>query len=407
MGNPTKPLAANCLTVLRPDIAKQWHPTLNTITPKEVTVCSAKKAWFQCDKDKSHVWEARIFSRTKNASGCPFCTKTHKTAHPTNCLATTHPNLIKEWHVELNGELSPNDVVSGSAKIVWWQCSVVPTHIWKSSIVHRAKDETGCPYCTNQKVCIDNCLAMLSPEVAVQWHPTKNGLLTPFDVVPGSPEYAWFKCYKAEDHEWQAIINNRTMHNASCPCCCGRKLVKSNCLATTHPQIAKEWHPTKNGDITPNDVTYALNTSYWWQCPANSDHEWSSRIDARTRASGTGCPYCASSKGEKAIREYLEENHITFTSQHRIPECKNKRPLPFDFAIFTNDKLVGLIEFNGRQHYEYVPYFGGDAGHKLTLKNDQIKLDYCIKNNIAFLQVPFWNVDVLTNELKKFVEKIL
>lgn len=398
--------ASNCLAAKYPMIAKQWHVQLNAYTPKEVTSSSAKFAWWQCDKNEKHVWSARIFSRTKNNSGCPFCA--NKIAHHTNNLAELYPEISKEWHPELNGAMLAEHFVPGSSKIVWWKCSKNTNHEWKSSIKHRTQDGTGCPYCSGQAVDVGNSLATCYPEIAREWHTIKNGSLTPQMVVPRSHKIVWWKCDKGDDHEWEASIANRINRESGCPCCCGRKAVKSNCVATTHPQVAKEWHLTKNENVTPNDITYACNSSYWFQCSIDPTHEWRSRIDARCRIQGTGCPICASSKGEKLIRDILESKNISYEQQYKFPDCKNKRCLPFDFALFNKDKkVIGVIEFNGRQHYNPIDYFGGKLGHLLTRINDQIKHNYCEQHQISFLCVPFWNIATTEVLLKDFLERLI
>jgi hypothetical protein len=401
---------SNCLANNMPDIAKQWHPTKNTLKPTEVTISSARKIWWQCEENLEHIWEARVFSRTKNKAGCPFCK--NKKAGSTNSLAITHPELVREWHPIYNKGLDPNNHVEGSGVKIWWQCSKNPKHEWKVAITNRTNGGkkgkgTGCPYCCGQKTDENNCLSTLYPELAKEWHPTKNGLLLPTDVTAMSHKMIWWKCDKADDHEWEATVYNRT-RGFQCPCCVGRKLVKSNCLSTTHPQIASEWHPTKNGRLTPEHVTYATNKiKVWWQCSNNSNHIWKSRIDSRTKVDGTGCPFCASSRGEKLIKEILENSNIEHKAQFRFPDCKNIRPLPFDFAIFGKGKIAGLIEFQGRQHYEAVTYFGGEEGLKYINKNDNIKLEYCKQNNIPLLLASYWdlvNLEIMTRDfLKKLV----
>ncbi len=96
------------------------------------------------------------------------------------------------------------------------------------------------------------------PKVAKEWHPYKNGDLRPSDVTHGSHKIVWWKCPKGDDHEWDASISNRTRKNnpTGCPCCSGNKLCKDNQLDLLFPEIAKEWHPYKNGDLKPSDVTY-------------------------------------------------------------------------------------------------------------------------------------------------------
>jgi len=58
-------------------------------------------------------------------------------------------------------------------------------------------------------------------------------------------------------------------------------VVKSNCLATVKPELTKEWHPTKNGSLTPYDVVIFSNKKVWWKCPEGDDHEWLATIASR------------------------------------------------------------------------------------------------------------------------------
>ena len=92
-------------------------------------------------------------------------------------------------------------------------------------------------------------LAEVNPQLAKEWHPTKNGNLTPSDFSYGTNKEVWWKCPKGDDHEWEGSIKRRS-RGGGCPICCNQMIVHSNCLSTTNPQLAKEWHPTKNGDLT-------------------------------------------------------------------------------------------------------------------------------------------------------------
>lgn len=84
---------------------------------------------------------------------------------------------------------------------------------------------------------------------------------------------------------------------------------------------------------------------------------------------GTRCPYCNESKGERIIKEYLEAQNICFKREFTFPDCKNIDLLKFDFAIFDkNNSLLALIEFDGEQHFKSVPYFGGKKKYEETKK---------------------------------------
>lgn len=99
-----------------------------------------------------------------------------------------------------------------------------------------------------------------------------------------------------------------------------------------------------------------------------------------------GCPYCKESKGEKYISKILTTKNIAFNAQYKFNDCKYKKPLVFDFYI-PNYNLC--IEFNGEQHYKPIKKFGGEETFKVRQKRDQIKREYCAKNNIALLEIKY------------------
>ncbi|OLS25032.1 MAG: hypothetical protein HeimC3_16620 [Candidatus Heimdallarchaeota archaeon LC_3] len=75
-----------------------------------------------------------------------------------------------------------------------------------------------------------------------------------------------------------ASIQTRTKIKSGCPYCAGKMVNKSNCLTTTHPEIASEWHPTKNGDLTADKVTKGSKRRIIWLCPKNKDHIYTTEV---------------------------------------------------------------------------------------------------------------------------------
>src|SRR5438477_261773 len=107
-------------------------------------------------------------------------------------------------------------------------------------------------------------LSRTHPDLAAEWHPTKNGNLTPSEVVAGSHLKVWWKCSKGPDHEWQATVANRTQANPTgCPCCAGKKVSVTNCFAQLFPDVAVQWHPIKNGDLQPETVVSGAGLKVW------------------------------------------------------------------------------------------------------------------------------------------------
>ena len=138
------------------------------------------------------------------------------------------------------------------------------------------------------------------PHLLREWHPTKNKGLSPEKITHGSKKNVWWQCNKADDHEWQAQVSNRTKtkNPSGCPFCLGRKASKANNLVVHHPELIEEWHPTKNGIQKPQNFTRSSHSVIWWRCKTNNQHVWESSINRRTSMK-TGCPYCANKRVNK------------------------------------------------------------------------------------------------------------
>ena len=215
-------------------------------------------------------------------------------------LTAKYPELAKQWHPSKN-EFSPEDVKPGSNKKVWWVCPL--GHEYIAMIAKRSLRNQGCPYCANNKVLEGfNDMKTSHPEVLVFWDYDKN-TIKPNEVLAGSEKKAWWKCDKG--HSYLMKINAKT-RGAGCPVCSSQVLTEDNCLATTEPRLAAEWHPTKNGKLTPHDVMRASHKMVWWKC--DKGHEWQAQPYSRLIH---GCPICDSEKRtsfpEQAILFYLSE----------------------------------------------------------------------------------------------------
>jgi len=201
-------------------------------------------------------------------------------------LAARHPDVARQWHPTRNGDLRPDMVTAGSGAKVWWACDL--GHAWEATVNNR-RNGTGCPYCSNTRVLAGfNDLATRFPDVAKQWHPTRNGHLTPAQVAPSSSKKVWWSC--DQGHEFAMTCGNRTFLGQGCPVCAGQRVLAGvNDMATTAPDLAAQWHPTRNGDLTPRNVFRSTAKEFWWRCPEG--HDW--QASANERSNGSGCPYCS------------------------------------------------------------------------------------------------------------------
>lgn len=136
-------------------------------------------------------------------------------------------------------------------------------------------------------------------------------------------------------------------------------------------------------------------------CPEHGEFKMTPNAHVDQRQ---GCPTCLESRGERRIVNALSSSglvcDVDYFRQHKFEGCKRKRPLPFDFYI---PKLNLLIEYDGIQHFKRRPLFGGDKAFTRTQENDQIKNDYCSKNNIKLVRIPYTHF----NEIETILDFVL
>ncbi len=284
-----------------PEIASEWHPSKNgEFKPEKFTSKSNEKVWWLCSSC-SHEWHLAICDR--HGYGCPSCAGkvVHSDGH--NSLMMLNSEVASEWHPEMNGELKPSDLLPSSNKTVHWKCNTC-SHVWKSKPNQRcdARGENkyggGCPCCSGQVVHSEtafNSLEVKVPWILDEWDYERNDI-SPREILPRSHQSIHWVCKDCDDH-WEAqpawrVKSDFTPHNG-CPCCQGQKLHRngSNSLSTMYPDIAREWHPEKNGQLTPDKVLHGTHKSVWWLC-SECNYEWKVPVGSRTGKQKSGCKAC-------------------------------------------------------------------------------------------------------------------
>ena len=222
-----------------------------------------------------------------------------------NDLATTNPDLVKEWDYEKNTIL-PTEIKSGSHRKVWWKCE--QGHQWFQAISNRLRsNDKGCPYCSGRYAISGvSDFGTKYPNLLEEWNYNKNADTDPYQISPFSNKKVWWKCEKG--HEWEASIDARTYKGRNCPFCSNQKVLKGyNDLLSLYPDLAVEWNYDKNLGVTPDQVIAHSGKKYWWKC--EKGHEWDATINSRV--SGRGCKQCAkemkTSFPEQAIFYYLRK----------------------------------------------------------------------------------------------------
>jgi len=276
------------LAVSHPAIARMWDQAKNgTLRPEDVRSTSNKYVWWKCLKSSDHEWQELVRHHAERGARCPFCTG--RRLSRTNTLAKVAPSIAAQWHPTKNGDTTPKMQLATASQQRWWKCPKGPDHEWCNDVNARVVRGEGCPFCAGRRASITNSLAQVAPDVAALWHPTKNDTLTPHQVTCGSDKRVWWRCLRGPDHEWQAAISNRVNGGTRCPFCVNKCVSVTNSLMACYPKVAADWHPTKNGELTPQDVTWGSGKTAWWRCTRG--HVWRTRIGHRT-GSGSGCPTC-------------------------------------------------------------------------------------------------------------------
>jgi len=299
----------NDLATTNPELAQQWHPTLNTeFTSEEVSAFSMKKAFWICPVGEDHIWEASIQSRHKGNS-CPYCGN-RKVLAGFNDLGSSkeYAHIVKEWHPK--NILKVSEVSVAANKKVWWLCE--EGHEWEAIIANRTKKGSGCPAC--KKGSAKKFLQTVAEsKLFSEYH--EDNPKSAEEITLGTNFPVKWKCKINPEHIWEVSVANR-MSGSGCPVCLGRKIIAGiNDLASSeeHAHLVEQWHP--DNILTPMEVGVGTDVNIKWKC--EEGHVWMALIYSRT-TNGHGCPEClgrtAWTQERKVVADYpelLSQWHVT------------------------------------------------------------------------------------------------
>ncbi len=370
---------------------------LLNLTPN-IPIFSHKEVFWKCKN--GHSWPAIIAARTRG-NGCPFCSG-REVIEGVNDLQTVMPHLVEEWDYERN-PLLPSQVTKSSGKEVFWKCAICG-HKWQDSVNHRYNGRncpqcykemhTSFPeqailfyiqkkttainqYKVDKKYEIDIFLPLLNVGIeydGMAYHNTpeaeervkkKNDYLykkgirlirvkevtnsnffVAKDIIYYTPDTNYYKLSDVINALHQMIFNDN--YNNTFDIYSDRVLIlenyillrKSQSLAFNHPEIAKEWHPTANGKLSPETFLCGSPQKVFWLC--NLGHTYPASISHRV--SGTGCPFCAGKKVLKGFNDF--ETHFPELSKEWHP---NNTLLPSQVTMQSHTKVMWICT-NGHEY---------------------------------------------------------
>lgn len=197
---------------------------------------------------------------------------------------------------------------------------------------------------------------------------------------------------RVDGYEWEAKPGN-LLNGCGCYECGIKKISDKN--RKTNLEIKEDM---KRIDKNIEIISGYKSSKTKVKCRCKIDgYEWETEFYSLVKR-GYGCPKCNSfiSKGEIKIEKYCSENYLKYKRQYKIKGCKNRNKLPFDFALFDKNKLIALVEYQGKQHYKPIKHFGGEKTFKEQQKRDEIKREYCKANDIKLIEIPYWEKDIET-----------
>lgn len=325
-----------------PELAKEFHPTLNgDRTPETISHGSRVEIYWQCIKcgyGSNGEWKSVPLHRSTRATSCPCCNYNfhdmdyrqsggYGAITGINDIQTLHPRLALEWHPTLN-DTTPDKVKPGSYIHRYWQCTkcdygIIGEWYVRPSSRCNANQKSGCPNCKynwfddtvhrNYNAVAkqgENDLVSIYPELAKEWNTELNSRDIR-EISFRSHDKAYWTCTQCgygANGEWVATVNRRTAkgYETGCPKCRYFWLTQDyienmnkiaeagvNDVATLHPWLTKEWHPTLNKYSTSQMKPYSRTRVYWncHNCGYGKNGEWHTLIFGRINRK-SGCPHC-------------------------------------------------------------------------------------------------------------------
>ena len=296
----------------------------------------------------------------------------------------TRERIIEQFE-DKHGDIYGYDLVKyeGGKTKVDIVCKV---HGVFSQSPEKHKEGRGCPTCGKLR---SSNKRSLSTDAAIENFKSEHGDLYGYDLVDYVNNHTKVDIV-CKVHGVFSQSPEKHKEGRGCPTCGGSEpLISENII---------ENFKSEHGDLYGYDLVDYVNmhTKVDIVCKVHGVFSQS----PNKHKYGQGCPTCKSSKGELKIRKHLEGKH-KFSEQYSYPDLKYKRLLKFDFSVVING-VNHLIEYQGKQHYVAVDYWGGGKGFKDRQHKDQLKRDYCINNNIPLLEIRY-DDDDWSDKIDKFL----
>lgn len=293
----------------------------------------------------------------------------------------THDEFIREMNV-INPNIEIIGIYLNDRTKIQCHCKICD-NIWEP-IPNKLLQRRGCPYCAgNQR---------LSHTQFVEKMKALNPNIKILDKYMSNNTKIECECL-IDHYKWSALPSH-LLQGHGCPAC-------ANNIKKSHEDFIEELNHV-NSNIQIIDTYDGAHKKLKCKCLIDN-YEW--YATPRHLLDGRGCPICKSSKGEEKCIRFLSEHNICFIQQYTYPDLfgVNGLPLRFDFAIKSNQDVIGLIEYDGIFHYQKLY---DDDGYEDLQVHDKCKNVYCETHNIPLLRIPYWEYDNIETNIANFIKNI-
>jgi hypothetical protein len=190
------------------------------------------------------------------------------------------------------------------------------------------------------------------------------------EISFGSNDLYLWNCIKCNS-EFSMNVSSRTIGKNNCPYCAGQRVNHTNCLWTTHPEIATLLTNPQRG----YEITAGRGEKENFTC---GNCGFSDAKIVQNAVKGFSCPKCSDgiSYPEKFMMSLLNQLNIIYKTQHKFEWSNNKK---YDFFI---EDLNVIIETHGIQHYKNSFVGLGSRSLEEEIENDNYKLELAHLNSI-------------------------
>ena len=354
-----------------PEIASMLHPD-NKIRPTAIPYRSNQYLIWKCP-NCSYEWSAAVTSvvnsyRKHRRTGCPRCAGKILIVGE-NDAATLDPIAASCWDSEHNlDQLS--DHLSSDLEYKWWICSKCKDSFKRQICVMCRNGTTHlCEPCSKieasknrfKKVTeTGNNLLEKNPEIAKYWDYERNDD-RPEDYTPNSEKMKWWICSRC-NKPYQSMIIVRTRENSTECFACSRKRGGektrinalqngANTLAKKYPGLAKQWHPSLNGNLSPSDIPPNYAEKIWWYCDT-CKQSWDRSPAVRIRNGDSDpCPICSGKRYCKGVNDIATLHPNLVIAWH---PSLNRTKRPEDYRSNDDTKVYWMCPNCGKEQLSKI-----------------------------------------------------